>query len=130
MPSIDTKPHIEAKRSIMWGFIVVIPANRRVIFKEKSTCFQTRLLCLPNKALLHCKEALFGVQTRLLYEHDVPAVLIMLNIIGNWAMLINEKACLNAQFFFNFAGDLRTDDKLAFISLHLKYFADKKVEYF
>lgn len=84
----------------------------------------------PNKALLHCKEALFGVQTRLLYEHDVPAVLIMLNIIGNWAMLINEKACLNAQFFFNFAGDLRTDDKLAFISLHLKYFADKKVEYF
>ena len=79
---------------------------------------------------MHCKEALFGVQTRLLYEHDVPAVLIMLNIIGNWAMLINEKACLNAQFFFNFAGDLRTDDKLAFISLHLKYFADKKVEYF
>lgn len=45
-------------------------------------------------------------------------------------MLINEKACLNAQFFFNFAGDLQTDDKLAFISWHLKYFADNKVRYF
>lgn len=33
-------------------------------------------------------------------------------------------------FFFNFAGDLQTDDKLAFISWHLKYFADNKVGYF
>lgn len=33
-------------------------------------------------------------------------------------------------FFLTLQGDLRTDDKLAFISLHLKYFADKKVEYF
>ena len=36
MPSIDTKPHIEAKRSIMWGFIVVIPANKESYIQKKN----------------------------------------------------------------------------------------------
>lgn len=54
MPSIDTKPHIEAKRSIMWGFIVVIPANRRVIFKRKIHMF-------PNKALLPSKQGFIAL---------------------------------------------------------------------
>ena len=48
MPSIDPKPHNEAKRSIMWGFIVVIPANRRVIFKRKIHMFSNKA-SLPSK---------------------------------------------------------------------------------
>lgn len=70
------------------------------------------------------------MQTRLLFEHNVPILLLKSVFIVNWAVLINEKAYFNAQFFFNFAVCLRTDDKLAFIVPHLNSFADKKVEYF
>lgn len=32
MPSIDTKPHIEAKQLIMWGLIVVVLTIRIIVF--------------------------------------------------------------------------------------------------
>ncbi len=67
MPSIDTKPHIEAKRSIMWGFIVVIPANKESYIQKKNPhvskqgffAFQTRLYCIVKKPCLECKQDFF-----------------------------------------------------------------------